>query len=174
MPTFNIQRDVARGVGRGIGINKRNGGGGLASVTRNKLLFLWTGKFYGDNLDNDLGVDVITVNSKDFATTYIPYTSSATFNIPDTSPYQNADGSDNLWYDGEVQNVTVANLTGADFDHTFVKYDNQSPHHIQAIGILKSGESLDSTDEDNLTKFFELNITYFGTWNDNGKPKENR
>lgn len=147
---------------------------GLPAVTRNKLLFLWTGDFSGDNLLSDLDTTVITVTGKDFTTSYIPATSAATFAIPDNATYKGAD-TDNFWHSGStILQKTIAQMVGTDNSRTFFKYADEAPHHITAFAIAKADAVFDSVDQDNLSKFFWLWLYYFGTLNDYGHLKENR
>lgn len=136
--------------------------------------FLWVGAVEGGNhLMNSLGSDFITVNAPDFATGYIPVTSASTFNMPDG--YE-ADDTDLLWWTALAvkRNVTVAELIGYDFTRTLVKYDNDDPHHIRWIGLLKAGVVLTEEQINTLHETFELSIFWSGVWNDNGFLKANR
>jgi len=146
--------------------------GGLSSDLLAKFLALWEVQSDG-SLKNIAGSDDLTINNKDWSGSYIPYTSSATFNIPNTVDFQNAD-SDNLWYNSGVLDVTVNDLVDTNWSRTFVKYSNTSPYNITKFGILKSGETLTDSDKNNLSAYFMLDIYYFGVWNDYGYLKENR
>lgn len=147
---------------------------GLPARTRDKLLFLWTGKFSGNNLLSDLDASVITVTSKDFSTDYIPATSAATFAIPDNATYKGAD-TDNFWHSGStILQKTVAQMVATDNDRTFFRYADEAPYHLDAMAIAKADATFDSIDQDNLSKFFWLWLYYFGTLNDYGHLKENR
>jgi len=141
----------------------------------NKVLFLWTGKFDGNNLLSDIDDTVITVTGKDFSTSYIPYTSAATFAVPDNATYEAAD-TDLMWFDGSgtPESVGIAELVGYDYERTIIKYDSASPHHVRAIMILKSGEVLTATEIDMLHNDFELWMFWSGVLNGYGVIKENR
>ena len=146
----------------------------LKSTTKAKFLFLWTGKFDGNNLLSDLDSSVITVTGKDFASSYIPSTSAATFAIPDNVTYKTAD-EDLFWNtSGTVLQKTTAQLVEFDYTRTLIKYSNNSPYNIQAIGILKTGEVLTATEIDEVHKYFRLWIYWSGVLNANGYIKGNR
>jgi len=147
----------------------------LSSALLAKFLFLWVGSTSGNQLLNALASDYISIAGKDFATDYIPATSSATFTIPNTADYVNAD-DDNLWFDsgGSLRSVTVAELIGYDFNRTFVMYADDTPYHIYAIGLLADGETLTESDWNELHAFFNLSIFYTGTLNLYGHLKANR
>lgn len=147
----------------------------LKSTTKAKFLFLWTGKFDGDNLLSDLDSSVITVTNKDFATNYIPAISTATFAIPDNATYKTAD-EDLLWANsgGVVLEKTTSQLVEFDYTRTLIKYSNNSPYNIQAIGILKTGEALNATEIDEVHKYFKLWLYWSGVLNANGYIKGNR
>lgn len=139
-----------------------------------KMLFFWDGFFIGDDLKNELGTDVMTVVNKDFLTNYIPPTSTATFNAPNTEIYKTAD-EDNFWFTagGDLIDITISDLYGCTAERTFVKYSNAEPYNVYWIGILKTGEILTDSDKDRLSKQFELWIYYFGELNDYGVLKDN-
>lgn len=143
-----------------------------------KFLFLWTGQFDSeDNLLSDLSSDDITVIDKDFSTVYIPDESGlvARFNTPDNSSYQNAD-DDLLWFDsgGTLRDVSVDELYGYDFTRTFVDFDDSSPYNVNAIGILKSGETLTESELNAVHDYFKLPLFWSGTLNAYGVLKANR
>ena len=157
-----------------IGANRRKG---LPVALRAKFLFLWIGKFNGDNLKNDLGNDVITVTNKDFTTVYIPETSLATFAVPDNATYLGADGADDFWFDAAnvLQQKTHADLIASTTLRTFVKYTDFEPYQVSAIGILKEGEVLTTADKIALNKYFKLWVQYWGiSLMDSGYMKDNR
>ena len=116
-----------------------------------KFLYLWTGKFNGDNLLSDLDTDVITVTGKDFTSTYIPETSTATFAVPNNATYLAADGADDFWFNvaDVLQQKTFAELIASATLRTFIKYTDFAPYNVSAIGILKDGEIL--TDAEKIT-----------------------
>jgi len=143
-----------------------------------KFLFLWTGQFDSeDNLLSDLSSDDITVLDKDFSTVYIPDESglAARFNTLDDSDYQEAD-DDLLWFDsgGTLRDVSVEELHGYDFTRTFVDFDDTSPHNVNAIGILKSGETLTDSELNAVHDYFRLPLFWSGTLNAYGVLKSNR
>lgn len=145
-------------------------------ISMDELLFLWTGNIVNNKLMNDLGDDYITINDKDFSTSYIPVTSLATFNIPNNTTYNNADLSDKLWYkyNMTLKDVTVFDLITYDFSRTLIRYDDKSPHHIHSIGILKSEVILDSVLINKLHTYFDLSIWWNDVFNLNGHLKANR
>lgn len=159
--------------GYGYGIQSRSLGIILSASLKAKFLDLW-GVSSDGSLYNIIGSDSLTINNKDWSGNYIPYDSSATFNIPNEAAFINADADDNLWYNGSIQDVTVSNLIGVDWTRTFVKYANNSPYNITLIGILKAGETLTDADKNQLSSYFSLYFLYFGIWNDNGYAKQNR
>lgn len=143
-----------------------------------KFQFLWEGQFDSeDNLLSELSADDITVIDKDFSSIYIPDESglAARFNTPDNSDYQNAD-EDNLWFDsgGTLRDVTVEELYSYDFTRTFVDFDDSSPHNVNAIGILKSGEILTESELNAVHDYFKLPLFWSGTLNAYGVLKANR
>ena len=155
----------------------RNRGGSSYWNTRKlqeKFVFLWSGKFDGDNLKNDFGTDSIVVADKDFATTYIPGTSSATFKLPSEGKYYAAD-SDGFWFTDEVQrSLTVTDLNGYDLSRTFIKYSDSYPYNIQLIGILKWDVVLTTSEINSLYGYFRLPVFWSGLFNQNGFIKGNR
>jgi hypothetical protein len=153
----------------------RRGQLGLSADLLAKFLYLWTGKYNGDNLLSDLSSDEITVTSKDWTSRYIDSSSSSTFAVPIGTTYLNADGSDDFWYNiSDVrQQRTLADLIGYDPQRTFIKYADFDPFHVYAIGILKTGETLTDDDKNKLSHFFKLHMFYFGVLNDHGYMKDN-
>ena len=148
---------------------------GIGLLDTSLFEFLWiAGNFDGDNLLSSLDTDVLTVTGKDFSTDYIPVTSAATFAIPDTATYKDAD-TDNFWHTGAtILQKTVTQLITTDNNRTFVKYADEAPHHITAIGILKQSVTLNDAQKDRFSGFFWLWLYYFGVFNDYGHLKENR
>lgn len=158
----------------GIGV----GQGALSNFPqslKNKFLFLWTGKFNGNNLLSDLNADVITVTGKDFATSYIPEGSAATFKMPNTTDYQTAD-KDTIWFNSTATQraETLTELIAYDFNRTFIDYEAGSPHNINKIGILKAGAILNNNEINELHKYFKLSIYWTNVLNVNGVLKANR
>ena len=79
----------------------------LPNVTKDKFLFLWTGKIGQNQLLNDLGTDAIGITNKDFTGNIIPASSNSTFAMPNTQDYKDAD-LDGLWFkDGFGDNIIV-------------------------------------------------------------------
>jgi len=146
---------------------------GLSQEIQSKFLYLWTGKFSGNNLLSDLDSNIITVTGKDFSSKYIPSTTAATFRIPNDQDFIDAD-SDNIWYQDDFRQVTAEELVTYDFSRTIVKYSNVGPHNISAIGILKYGETLTANELNAVFKYFELSVYWNDSYNDNGRIKENR
>ncbi len=141
-----------------------------------KFQFLWTGEYSGNNLLNDLGSDVITVTGKDWSTKYIPPNTTATFSVPNNATYISADGTDDFWFNSSdvLQQKNHADLIASTTMRTFIKYSDFDPYKVYAIGILKSGETLTSSEENIVSKFFKLWLFYFGTYSDYGYLKDNR
>ena len=143
-----------------------------------KFLFLWEGQFDSeDNLLSELSSDDITVMDKDFSTIYIPDESglAARFNTPDNSNYQEAD-EDYLWFDsgGTLRDVSVEELYTYDFTQTLVDFNDSSPYNVNAIGILKSGETLTQSELNAVHDYFKLPLFWSGTLNAYGILKANR
>jgi len=117
----------------------------------------------------------VTITGKDFATDYIPATSAAIFDCPDNATFI-ADDSDNLWINKneESRGVEVSEMIGYDFARTIVWYDDNSPHHIRAIGILKSTITLTEAQINKLHTDFRLALFWSGVENVNGFIKANR
>jgi len=161
---------------KGLTIGSRNQiGSSLPSELLDKFLFLWTGKYHGDNLLSDLSSDEITVTSKDWITKYIPEESASTFAAPIGAVYLNADGTDDFWYNGANvrQQRTHTDLISYDPQRTFIKYSDFAPYYVYAISVLKTGEVLTDSDKNILSRFFKLHIMYFDAWNDFGYMKDN-
>lgn len=166
-----LSKSIGNRVGRGMSKNK------LSAALLAKFLFLWTGRYDGDDLLSDLSSDVITVTDKDWTGRYIPPTTSATIAVPDTSTYVDADGSDDFWFDGSdvLQEKTHADLIASETSRTFVKYSDFDPYNVYAIGILNAGETLTDSDKIELNRYFKLWVQYWGTtMMDSGYMKDNR
>lgn len=146
---------------------------GLSPALLAKFILLFDGKYDGDNLANDLGDGIIEVTGKDWSTKYIPET-SATFKVSES--IATLLGNDGFWVvDGVRQDKTFTQLIESTTLTTFVKYSDFEPYMIQAIGILKAGESITESDEKELTRFFKLWFLYFGDPpRDYGYMKDNR
>jgi uncharacterized protein (TIGR02145 family) len=150
---------------------------GLPAALKAKFLFLWTGKYDGDDLLSDLDSSVITVTGKNWSTKYIPPDTEATFAVPDNATYLAADGTDDWWFNGAgvLQQKTHANLIISTTTRTFIKYADFEPYDVSAIGILKTGEVLTESDKVVLNKFFKLWVQYWGeTMMESGYMKDNR
>lgn len=150
---------------------------GLPAYLRAKFLYLWTGRYSGDNLLNNLGAEVITVTGKDWSTVYISPGTTATFAVPDNATFLAADGTDDFWFDvtDNPQAKTHAELIASETTRTFVKYNDFDPFNISAIGILKDGETLTDADKIKLNIYFKLWVQYWGTiMMESGHMKDNR
>lgn len=160
-------------IGNTISSQRRKSG--LPDTLLAKLLYLWTGKYDGDDLLNDLDTSVITVTAKDWATKYINSSSAATFAVPNNATYIDADGSDDFWFDGVDAPIeaSLTQLISYDPQRTFIKYADFDPYHVYAIGILKTGEVLTDEEKNILSTYFKLHIFYFGVLNDYGYLKDN-
>ncbi len=136
--------------------------------------FLWIGQIVGNDLISETDGRKIAITGKDFITTYIPYSSVATFKLP-LDPDFVADDTDGLWFTGGVQNsVTTSNLVDTDFARSIIKFQNEDPYDISAIAILKSTVTLTSAQIDQLSQTFYLWLFWSGFYNDNGYLKDNR
>lgn len=148
----------------------------LPGYLMDKFLLLWLKKYSGENLQSDLGDDVITVNGKDWITTRIPDT-DATFSVPENATFLAADGSDEFWFDGEgnLQQKTFTQLIESTTLRTFVKYTDFEPYEISAIGILKADAVLTENDIILVTRAFKLWAQYWGLeLMEQGYMKDNR
>jgi len=137
---------------------------GLPRTLLDKFLFLWTGKYDGDDLLSDLDASVITVTGKNWITKTIPQDTEATFAVPDNATYLAADGTDDWWFNGAgvLQQKTHADLIISTTMRTFIKYNDFDPYYVSAIGILKDGEVITEADEIVLNRFFKLWVQYWG------------
>ena len=149
----------------------------LPATLKAKFLFLWTGKYYENNLLNDLGSEVITVTGKDWTGKSIPPETTATFAVPDNATFVAADGAEDFWFDvaDTLQQKTHAELIASETLRSFVKYTDFEPYNISAIGILKDGEVLTEDDKVVLNIFFKLWVQYWETtMMESGYMKDNR
>ena len=139
--------------------------------------FLWVeGKLSATELlDQSGNNNHVTITGKDFVTDYIPATSAATFDCPNNAIFI-ANDTDNLWINKneESRGVEVSELIGYDFARTIVWYDNDAPHHIRAIMILKSTVTLTAAQINKMHTDFRLSMFWSGVLNVNGFVKENR
>jgi len=167
------------GISISMGIPFRKGGGSWASYWASLFDFLWFER--SDNITTTELVDRsgngnnVTITGKDFATSYIPATSAAIFDCPNNATFI-ADDTDFLWINRneESRGVEVSELIGYDFARTIVWYDDDAPHHIRAIGILKSTVSLTEAQINKLHTDFRLPLFWSGVENVNGFIKANR
>jgi hypothetical protein len=138
---------------------------GLPGYLKDKFLYLWTGRYDGDNLLNNLGTEVITVTGKDWSTIYISPDTTATFAVPDNATFIAADGTDNFWFDvaDTLLQKTHTNLIESTTERTFVYYADEEPYNIHSIGILKDGETISEAEQIILTKYFKLWVQYWST-----------
>jgi hypothetical protein len=167
--------NITRGLNR-LGINAGKPAG-LPAALRAKFLFLWSGKYDGDNLKDDLGgAAVITVTGKDWTDRFIPPTTSATFAVPDNATFLAADGADDFWFNSSNTRLqkTHANLIASTSARTFIKYADTAPHNVYGIGILKDGETLTDGEKIKLNRYFRLWAEYWGEMMDSGYMKSNR
>ena len=149
--------------------------GGLPAALKAKFLFLWTGKYDGDNLLSDLDSTVITVTDRDWITIQIPDT-IATFNVPANATYLAADGTDDVWFDSS-DNLNLLNflqLIAGNPQRTFVKCTDFEPYLVSVIGILKTGETISEAEEILLTRYFKLWFLYWGEPSEYGYMKDNK
>lgn len=136
---------------------------------------LWIGNISGNYLVDTISGNNILVTNKDFSTTTIPESSTATFSLPNTSSLKTDDDFDNAWYDssGTIKQQTVTNLLGRDYSRTLVKYANSSPYDIEWIGVLKSSATPTSDQWNRLHTYFRLHVYWSGMFNDYGYLKDN-
>lgn len=139
------------------------------------LDFLWIGSVDNNYLLSVIGNRKITVTGKDFLTTYIPESSTATFRITDDAIMRADDDIDNIWFvpGGIQKDVTVSNLIGGDY-RTIVKYNNISPFDIYMIGLIKHGLVLTVNQVNSISRDLQLSILWSGVYNDYGYLKDNR
>ena len=160
-----------------LGVRPFNRNAGLPPLLLAKFLYLWTGKYDGDDLLSDIDTTVITVTGKDWATPFIPPESTATFAVPDNATFVAADGAEDFWFDvaDTLQQKTHAELIASETLRSFVKYTDFEPYNISAIGILKDGEVLTEDDKVVLNIFFKLWVQYWETtMMESGYMKDNR
>jgi hypothetical protein len=100
---------------------------------------------------------------------------SYTFQVPNTTPYQNAD-ADYIWFKTDVsqRTATEAEMVGYDLAKTFVKYDNTTPYAIKEIWILKAGQTLTTAEENHMRDYCQLSIWWSNVSSDHGMTKGNR
>ena len=100
---------------------------------------------------------------------------SYTFQVPQTTPYLNAD-DEYIWVnpDGVTWRTATENeLITSDFSKTFVKYDNTTPYAIREIWILKSGQTLTTAEENHMRDYCQLSywwsdvLSNYGAWKGN-------
>lgn len=165
--------------GIGVGVSPSLGGKKLQFGTYWTTLMdvLWIGDMDGDTLVDvsGNGNDITILNNDFTAYNYIPATSSSTFLVPDTATLI-ADDTDKIWFDVVDENraVSVLELISYDFARTLVWYDDASPHHIRAIGILKSAVTLSASQINLLHSDFKLAIFWSDELNEFGYLKANK
>lgn len=148
----------------------------LSQALKAKMLFIWTKSRNNGNLLSDLDSSEIIVTNNDFSSDYIPASSSSTFSIPNTSAFKNAD-TDNFWHSGStILQKTPSQLVASNLTKTFVKYSDSVPYNIAALALLKAGEILTTSDKNELSEYFCLDIYYFGStdMNNFGHLKDNK
>jgi hypothetical protein len=101
-----------------------------------------------------------------------------TYQVPDTTPYKNAD-TDKIWFNASMVRrlVTKDELTGYDLPRTIVKYLGEDPFTVEALGILNLSAVIQNMSDALITKFyndFKLNPWWDNEWLDAGEIKENR
>jgi hypothetical protein len=98
-----------------------------------------------------------------------------TFQVPDTTPYQDAD-NDYIWFktNGIQRTTTEAELIGYDFTRTLVRYENNTPFAIREIVIIKHDEILTTDEENILRDYLSLSVWWDDTLSDHGSIKGNR
>jgi hypothetical protein len=99
-----------------------------------------------------------------------------TFQVPNTSPYINAD-TDYIWFRktaGTRRTATESELVSYDFSKTFVKYLNVSPYSIQEVWILASGQTLTTDEENKMRDYCQLSIWWSNVSSLYGATKGNR
>ncbi len=153
--------------------------GGSAFPESLKSLFsvLWLGQVSGSTLIDQSGNgNNITVTGKDFATSYIPAASAATFALANSAPLKVDDDWDGLWFTdaGAVIQVTPTKLNNNDYVRTLVKYSDSSPYDIQWIGVLDDAATPTTDQWDQLHQYFRLGLFWSGSLNTSGYYKENR
>jgi hypothetical protein len=101
---------------------------------------------------------------------------SYTFQVPQTSPYLNAD-ADYIWVrsDGMTWRMTTeVELESYDFTKTFVKYLNVYPYTISEIWILKAGQTLTADELNHMRDYCQLSYWWDNTLSLYGVRKQNR
>jgi len=100
---------------------------GLSAALKAKFLYLWTGRYDGDNLLSNIGPEVITVTGKDWSTIYINPDTTATFAVPNNATFIAADGTDDFWFDAAdaLQQKTHTELIESTTERTFVHYSDE-------------------------------------------------
>ena len=101
---------------------------------------------------------------------------SYTFQVPQTTPYLNAD-ADNIWVKTDNttwRTATEAEMVSYDFTKTFVKYDNINPYSIREIWILVSGQALTADELNKMRDYAQLSIWWDNTLSFHGDTKGNR
>ena len=167
-------------IGNIIGIGKRSFSWASYWILQDIFDVLWWRSAPVGNVLKDIsgnGNDII-ITGCDFSTPYIPYTSSASFKLPDVAALK-TDDSDYIWWksDGSARaadKTSIAELVGYDFARTIVWYSGIAPYNIHAIGVLKSSITITEALIIKLTQGFRLSPWWSGAWIDYGEIKENR
>jgi hypothetical protein len=107
--------------------------------------------------------------------TIIGNAGNETYQCPNTTAFKNAD-TDSIWFTTGLvrRTVTTNELRGYDFLKTIVKYMNEDPFTLEAIGILNLNAIFDDELFIRLYNDFKLNQWRGDDWIDAGEVKENR
>jgi hypothetical protein len=148
----------------------------IPSELQDKFSVLWLGSVVGDNLIDIISGQNIVITGKDFVTTYIPPTSTATFSLPNVAGLKTDDNFDGAWYTdaGAVKQIPVSYFINNDYSRTLVKYANEAPYNVEWIGLLKNDATISSEELDLLHEYFQLHYFWTGVFNDSGVMKDNR
>jgi len=128
----------------------------------------------GNQMIDSFGGEPLTL-SQSLVTDYIPGGSTVNITAPVNTTLATAD-EDNVLYNESGIPTTVSNATlcGSDYTRVLVKYANESPYHIYAIAILKSGITLTQQQIDDIHEEFDLWWFWDDVFNDYGRLKDNR
>lgn len=168
---------MALTIGNVIGIPfRRRYKKGLSPALKAKFLALGDFEIVSGELINILGTGNLVVTGTEWAGKIMLSNETATIAIPNDADFIAADGTDAFWYDSTIQQKTAYELISTFNSRTFIKYTNElnddDLHELSYWGILKDGETLTQTDENNLSAYFDLDVYYFGYLNDYGVIKE--
>jgi hypothetical protein len=124
------------------------------------MCFLWVGNIDHNHLLSILDWRYITISGKDFASSFIPSISAATFTLPNDADYIAAD-LDGFWFAGGVSKIlTVGDLANCMLSRTLILYNNAPPFNVYAIGILKDTTILNNIQREQLGHDFQLWLFY--------------